>query len=124
MNCLFCEHMNNYICQLDSEIKDIGKEIFGCELHAEYREKQQKIVENAPTLNIFLKDGSILRNVKLFTEKTLSESIVKTEEEAIDLLEYQQKHRIIFFSGKYVQGGISSSAMIECYSIFQTRECE
>lgn len=55
-------------------------------------------------VNVWMSDGSELKEVNLFRNKELGDNIVSTKAEIKELLNFEN-NRTVFFSGKHVQGG-------------------
>jgi hypothetical protein len=73
-------------------------------------------------LNLMLIDGTCLENIILSTTKeNLSIGELKTKEEFYNWLESDGSQRM-YFSGKYVQGGISHPKIIKHHQIFEADE--
>ncbi|TCJ00007.1 hypothetical protein [Cytobacillus praedii] len=70
--------------------------------------------------DIILKDNTMLNKVMLFKDQNLGESQILTESEAI---KYLHDNRILFFCGKYVQGGLSPSQIMH-YHLYAGKEGE
>lgn len=68
--------------------------------------------------NIIMSDGTELKDIVLFTNKNLGDSQILSK---IDAEKALQNNGIIFFSGKYVQGGISTKA-ISHYFLYEDNE--
>ena len=56
-------------------------------------------------VNMQMKDGSELKQVNIFRNKELGDSIVSTKSEIEELLNYEN-NKNVYFGGKYIQGGI------------------
>ena len=63
-------------------------------------------------INIWMADGSVLKEVDIFTNKELGDSIVDGKYEAEELLDGESQ-KIVYFSGKYVQGGFIPQMILE-----------
>lgn len=68
--------------------------------------------------DIVMNDGAKLKDVMLFTNKNLGNSQIFTKDEAEKLL---QGRGIVYFGGKYVQGGISVGGIAD-YFLFEDSE--
>lgn len=76
-------------------------------------------------VNILLKDGSMLHEAKLAKNNNpqQGELIISYEDKKeIDELLNNVDNKMIFFTTKYLQGKISTSKMIESYSIIEKDE--
>lgn len=62
--------------------------------------------------DIVMMDGSVLNEVMLFKDRNLGDSQILTKEEADEYLDFESD-KIVYFSGKYVQGGIISKQIME-----------
>lgn len=74
----------------------------------------------APKVNIELKNGTILNDVHIFTDKNLGDSIVKSTFEIADVLAglpSELGDKIIYFGGDFIQGGISSHMQIKNWNL-------
>lgn len=71
-------------------------------------------------VNIWMADGSELKEVNLFKNKELGDSIVSTKAEIKELLNFENS-RTVFFSGMHVQGGLIPRKIIE-YEIIDDTE--
>lgn len=71
-------------------------------------------------VNVWMSDGSELKEVNLFRNKELGDSIVSTKAEIEELLNFEN-NRTVFFSGMYVQGGLIPRKIIE-YEIIDDTE--
>lgn len=66
-------------------------------------------------LNITMKDGSVLNDVKVYYKKTLDDSVMTTQEQFTTAM---KNNRTMFFGGKYVQGGFIP-CQIESYEFLE-----
>jgi hypothetical protein len=66
-------------------------------------------------LNIKMKDGTELKAVYVFYTKELNDTKMKTRDEFLKAIE---NNHVIFFCGKYTQGGVSPKA-IESYEFLE-----
>lgn len=67
-----------------------------------------------------MSDGSELKEVNLFKNKELGDSIVSTKAEIEELLNFKN-NKTVFFSGIYVQGGLIPCRVTE-YEIIDDTE--
>ena len=68
--------------------------------------------------DIVMNDGSELKDIILFTSQDLGDSQIMSKDKAEKLL---KNNRVVFFSGKYVQGGISTG-QISSYYLYEDNE--
>ena len=63
-------------------------------------------------INIIMVDGTDLKDISIFKNKELADSIVSTKAEIIQLLNFENS-RIVYFSGKHDQGGLIPQKILE-----------
>ena len=63
-------------------------------------------------VDIWMSDGSELKEINLFRGKELGDSIVSTKAEIEELLNFEN-NRTVFFSGMYIQGALILHKIIE-----------
>lgn len=62
--------------------------------------------------DIVMMDDTILNDVMLFKDRNLGDSQILTREEAEEYLNFEGE-KIVYFSGKYVQGGLIPKQIME-----------
>lgn len=70
----------------------------------------------APKVNIELRNGTILKEVYIFKDKSLGDSIVESKFDITDILMGTTNEvgiKTIYFSSDFVQGGISCYVQIK-----------
>lgn len=83
------------------------------------RREIEDIIETSPRVDIDLKDGSIIKNVHIFKEEELYDSVVTNRKEIDAIFTGKRGILHIYFSSDILQGGISYFSRIAAWEFIE-----
>lgn len=118
------KHNKKEIVSILDEVLSEKDGKFEIEILSSKEDKNKKVtmeegIDNSPRVDINLKDGSILKNVHIYKEKRLYDSIVADTVDIIEVLDGDNDIKTIYYSSEHLQGGLCHYSEIKSWDFVE-----